>query len=69
MERVTAPPIVLDGNSLTLEQIVAIADDHATVTLADTARAAVQRARAVVDDVAARDEPSYGINTGFGNFA
>jgi histidine ammonia-lyase len=61
--------ISLDGASLTLDALVAIADDFAPVTLHPAARARVIAARAVVDDFARRDAPTYGINTGFGNFA
>jgi histidine ammonia-lyase len=61
--------IALDGNSLTLDHLVAIAHDGAQVALADVARDRVRAARAVVDEFAHRDEPTYGINTGFGNFA
>jgi len=61
--------IELDGASLTLDHLVAIAYDHERVGLTDGARARVRAARAVVDRFAERDEPTYGINTGFGNFA
>src|SRR5437762_1570933 len=61
--------ILLDGSSLTLEQLVAIADRHAPVALAAAARDRVAAARAVVDRRARGDEPAYGINTGFGSFA
>ena len=61
--------IELDGSSLTLEQVLAIAHDSAPVHIADAARARVGAARALVDEFAQRDEPTYGINTGFGNFA
>jgi histidine ammonia-lyase len=61
--------IDLDGSSLTIEQLVAIARDDATVALAPDARARVAQARVVVDEFAHHDEPTYGINTGFGNFA
>jgi histidine ammonia-lyase len=61
--------IQLDGHSLTLDQLVAIAHDHAPVGIAADARARVDAARAVVDAFADHDEPTYGINTGFGNFA
>jgi histidine ammonia-lyase len=61
--------IELDGDTLTLEQLVAIADDHAAVTLAAGARERVAAARHVVDARAAGDAPVYGINTGFGSFA
>jgi histidine ammonia-lyase len=61
--------IELDGASLTLDHLVAIAYDGEKVGLADAARQRVRAARAIVDRFAQRDEPTYGINTGFGNFA
>jgi histidine ammonia-lyase len=61
--------ISLTGDTLTLDHLVAIADDHVEVTLAPDARARVQASRAVVDACAAGDRPVYGINTGFGSFA
>jgi histidine ammonia-lyase len=61
--------IELDGTSLTLDRLVAIAHDDEEVGLSDAARQRVRAAREVVDEFARRDEPTYGINTGFGNFA
>jgi len=61
--------IVLDGASLTIEQIVAIADRGEPIALSAEARARVRAAREVVDRRARSDEPAYGINTGFGSFA
>src|SRR5918993_1412910 len=61
--------ITLDGSSLTLEDLAAIADDYAPVALDPGAAAAVDAARAVVDRHAAGDVPAYGINTGFGSLA
>jgi histidine ammonia-lyase len=61
--------IHLDGNSFTLDDLSAIALDRAPVSLTDAARARVNAARAVVDTFAGGDQPVYGINTGFGNFA
>src|SRR5215212_9811204 len=61
--------IALDGNTLTLEQLAAIADAAAPVSLEARAAAAVDAARAVVDRHAAGDVPVYGINTGFGSLA
>jgi histidine ammonia-lyase len=61
--------IALDGHSLTLDDLVAISHDGATVALADRARDRVRASRAIVDEFAHRDSPTYGINTGFGNFA
>lgn len=59
----------LDGNSLTLDHLVAIARGGTAVALADAARGRVRAARAVVDEFAQHDDPTYGINTGFGHFA
>jgi histidine ammonia-lyase len=61
--------IHLDGNSLTIEQLAAIATDFSPVALTEGARDRVRASRAVVDDFADREEPTYGINTGFGSFA
>src|SRR5438874_5147518 len=64
-----APMILLDGSSLTIEQLLAIADRGERVALSDAARDRVRRSRAVVDRRARGAEPAYGINTGFGSFA
>jgi histidine ammonia-lyase len=61
--------ILLDGSTLTLQQLLAIADDRAEVGLAPAARDRVAASRAVVDAKADGDAAVYGINTGFGNFA
>ena len=61
--------IELNGDTLTLEELLAISDDRAKVSLAPAARARVGAARAVVDGRASGDAPVYGVNTGFGSFA
>jgi histidine ammonia-lyase len=61
--------IWLDGSSLTLDDIVAIADRGEPVGLAPEARKRVHASREVVDRKAYGDDPAYGINTGFGSFA
>src|SRR4051812_7130680 len=61
--------ILLDGSTLTLDQLLAIADGGETVALSGTARDRVRASRAVVERRARGDEPAYGINTGFGSFA
>lgn len=61
--------IQLDGASLTLEQLVAIADARDAVALHPDAALRVDRARAIVEQKALGDEPVYGINTGFGALA
>ncbi len=61
--------ILLDGATLSLDNLLAIADDYAAVGLAPEARARVAASRAVVAAKAAGTEAVYGVNTGFGNFA
>ena len=61
--------ILLDGATLTIEQLLGIADGGEPVALSDAARDRVRASRAVVDRRARGDEPAYGINTGFGSFA
>jgi histidine ammonia-lyase len=61
--------VLLDGSSLTIEQLLKIADEREPVALAGAARDRVRASRAVVERRAQGDEPAYGINTGFGSFA
>jgi histidine ammonia-lyase len=61
--------ILLDGSSLSLEQLLNIADRAERVGLTPEARTGVRASREVVERRARSDEPAYGINTGFGSFA
>ena len=61
--------VQLTGSSLTIEDLVAIADRGEAVRIAPEAAARVGAARAVVDDQARGDALVYGINTGFGSLA
>lgn len=63
-------PILLDGEQLTINNVVAIARNAQPVALADSARPRINASRAWVDELVARGTPTvYGINTGFGVFA
>jgi histidine ammonia-lyase len=61
--------VVLTGQSLTIDALLAIADRGEAVSVAPDAADRVRAARAVVDAQAGGDAPVYGINTGFGSFA
>ena len=61
--------MLLDGDTLSLDDLVAIADAKAPVGLSARARTRVAASRAVVDAAANGDRPVYGVNTGFGSFA
>ena len=58
--------IVLDGESLTPEDVEAVARESATVAVADSAREAVRESRKRVEAVLESGETVYGVNTGFG---
>src|SRR2546421_11293661 len=63
--------IVIDGESLTFEQVVAVAygtPDKPRVVLAANAKAAVNRCADAVQTLLDRGEIAYGITTGFGAF-
>jgi histidine ammonia-lyase len=62
-------PLVLDGASLTLEDLESVARTRRTIALSTAAREAVVRSRRVVDESVARGEVVYGVTTGFGAFA
>jgi histidine ammonia-lyase len=60
--------IVLDGQSLTIEQVVAVAYGRPQVILSEAAKARVERAAAAVQKLLADGTVVYGITTGFGAF-
>jgi len=61
--------VILDGYSLTLESFVAVARYGAKVELAEQAKEALARSRALAEKIAAEKRVAYGITTGFGDFA
>lgn len=61
--------LLIDGETLKLEEILQVASNQARVELGPGALEKVRDARALVEAVAASDAPSYGINTGFGTLA
>jgi len=63
------PRILIDGDTLKLEEILQVARNEAAVELSPDAATRVRASRALVDRVAAGDTPAYGINTGFGTLA
>ena len=62
-------PVVLDGESLSLADVVAVARDGAEVVIDGTAAARALRSRAVIERAAAGNAPVYGVNTGFGKLS
>jgi histidine ammonia-lyase len=61
--------IVLDGSSLTIEKLVAIARDNEKVQLAPQAFERIKVCRAMLEEKLANKEIMYGTNTGIGEFS
>src|SRR6185503_7718858 len=59
----------LNGQQLTLQQIVNVAEGREGVALAADARARVDQARQVVEDIVTQGRTVYGVNTGFGKLS
>lgn len=62
-----AREVVLDGFTLTIEQVIDVARHGCPVRLADEAVVRIQRGRAVVDVLVERGVKVYGLTTGFGS--
>lgn len=59
----------IDGNHMTIQEVIAVARHAQQVELADEARQRVIASQNWVQQIVAADHPVYGINTGFGIFA
>jgi histidine ammonia-lyase len=61
--------IELTGHDLSLEALEAAAVDRVPVSLAESSRSGVRRARDFIEELLARGERIYGVTTGFGRLA
>ncbi|MFF7389547.1 histidine ammonia-lyase [Streptomyces scabiei] len=61
--------VVLGTSGVTAADVIAVARAGARVELSDEAVAALAAAREIVDALAAKPEPVYGVSTGFGALA
>ena len=59
----------LDGEHLTIADVRAVARGGAEVAIVPAAAARMQASRAVIDRLAAGDQPIYAVNTGVGLLA
>lgn len=69
MDHSSTRTVLVGPGPVTQEDLVAVARDGAAVALTDDALAALDRARSVVEELAAASTPAYGISTGFGALA
>ena len=63
------PTVEVGVGPVSFTDVLAVARDGAAVRIGDDALAAIDRARAVVDELAAAPTPAYGVSTGFGALA
>ena len=61
--------ILIDGESLTVDEAYAVAVERLRVKLNPKARERMLRTHAVVDDIVARNAVVYGVTTGFGKLS
>jgi histidine ammonia-lyase len=63
------PVVVLDGQSLSLDDVVAVAADRAVVELAPAALERMARANVIVQRLVRSGAVAYGVTTGFGKLS
>ena len=61
--------VIVNGDALTIEDVVDVARGEATAELSDSAAATMEPSRSVVAEAIQGDAPVYGVNTGFGALA
>ncbi len=63
------PRVVLDGETLTVPDVVRVAREAAPCELSPDAIGRMESSRALVEEVVASDRVTYGVNTGFGDLS
>ncbi len=61
--------LIIDGNSLTLDQIDLFISGNLKVEIAKKSIPQINRSRALIEKWVDGEEPVYGVNTGFGEFS
>ena len=61
--------MIVDGEHLSIEDVVKVARYGEKVEIAQNVRQKVEKSRAVVEKIIAEGKPVYGVNTGFGELA
>ena len=61
--------IVLDGETLSVQDVVQAARNYVKVSLSEDGRKKIRSSRAIVEKVLDSELPVYGISTGFGEFS
>ena len=66
---ITMDPLLIDGESLTIENVYEVAFARRRVGVHPAARQKMARSRAVVEGIVSERRPVYGISTGFGKLS
>jgi len=61
--------VLLDGNSLTINEVIEVARNCAEVEITQESILKMKKSREIVDEFVAENKVVYGITTGFGNFS
>ncbi len=61
--------VAIDGESLSIDDVVRVARHGEAVTLTDEARSKIQQSREVIERAIREGRTVYGVNTGFGDLA
>ena len=65
----SANPVILNGHSLTLEQLINVSRCGATVRLSEESVSLINRASGLIENWVANNRVVYGVTTGFGDLA
>lgn len=61
--------VIIDGNSLKIEDVINVARNFYKVELSEAARKNINNARILIEDIIRAEKVQYGITTGFGKFS
>src|SRR5215472_17575322 len=62
-------PLLIDGESLTIQDVHEVAFDRRRVGLDPNAEKKMSRSRSVIEAIVDRDQVVYGVSTGFGKLS
>ena len=60
--------VILTGNDLTLDELIAVARYNCKAALSDNTIKNIQDSRKIIDDIVENERVIYGVTTGFGEF-
>jgi histidine ammonia-lyase len=69
MERILTSDVVINGEALTIDEVVAVARHKASVMISEEAKTKVKRSRQTLEHLMKRNKTIYGVTTGFGALA